>query len=76
MGEVSEKCRSTSGAALTVVLGPPREISPPNIVIKDEANDCPRDKIYRARVRDGSDAAEDDWEAFSNVRARQVDRAK
>ena len=51
-------------AALTVVLGPPREISPPNVVIKDEANDRPRDKVYRARIRDCCHTAEDDWEAF------------
>jgi hypothetical protein len=58
-------------AIRTVVLGPPRKMSPPNVVIEDEADDCPRDKVYRAHIRDGPQSTKDDWEADMFRRSAQ-----
>ena len=46
----------------TVVLSPPREVTPTDDVVEDESDDRPRDVVEGRRWRDETRAAEDDRE--------------
>jgi hypothetical protein len=50
------------GERLTVALGPPREMTPADDVLEDEANDAPGDMVDRVRQGDVARAGKDDRE--------------
>jgi len=58
-------------ATLTIIFDPPRKVSPPNVVIEDEADDRPWDVVERRRRRNRTQTAEDDREADTCRRSVQ-----